>query len=247
MESLRTESLSIQFGNLTAVKDVSLAVENGESRAIIGPNGAGKTTLFNLLTGRLHPSSGRIYLFGQDITALPLHQRVHLGLARTFQVTNLMVNLSVLDNVQLAVKAIMPFRSALFRPQNRYVELYHEAERLLSQWRLWERRNELVRDLSHGEQRLVELVMALASKPKILLLDEPTSGLSEAEASSFVSVIREAKKEGTLIIVEHHMDVVFDLAEYITVLHYGEVIAEGTKGEIKTNPKVKEVYLGEDT
>ncbi len=247
MESLRTESLSISFGNLAAVNNVSLSVGNGECRAIIGPNGAGKTTFFNLVTGRLNPSSGRIYFFGRDITSLPLHQRVHLGVARTFQVTNLMFNLSVLDNVQLAVKAVMAFRSGLFRPQDRYVELYREAERLLSQWRLWERRNELVKDLSYGEQRLVELIMALASKPKILLLDEPTSGLSEAEASSFVSVIRGIKEEITLIIVEHHMDVVFDLAEYITVLHYGEVIAEGTKEEIKTNPKVKEVYLGEDT
>ena len=228
------------------MKEVSLAVKEGECRAIIGPNGAGKTTLFNLLTGQFSPSSGHVYLFGRDVTLLPVHQRVHLGLARTFQVTNLMFNLSILDNVQLAVKAMMPFRSALLMPQHHYATLSHEAERLLSQWKLWERRSELVKDLSYGEQRLVELVMALASKPKILLLDEPTSGLSEGEASSFVSIIREAKQDSTVVIVEHHMDVVFDLADYITVLHYGEVIAEGTKGEIRADPRVKEVYLGED-
>ena len=246
MECLRTEGISKNFGSLFAVKDVSLSVGSGECRAIIGPNGAGKTTLFNLLTGQLSASGGRIYLFGRDITTVPLYKRVHLGLARTFQVMNLMFDLTVMDNVQLAVKAIMPFRSVIYRSQNSYTSLSDEAERLLTQWGLWERRDALVRDLSYGEQRQVELVMALASMPKIVLLDEPTSGMAEAEAASFVDLIREVKQSTTLVIVEHHMDVVFDLADYITVLHYGEVIAEGTTEEIRANPKVKEVYLGEE-
>jgi len=246
MEPLRTEGVCKTFGSLFAVKDVSLSVENGECRAIIGPNGAGKTTLFNLLTGQLEPSAGQVYMFGQNVTAMPEHKRVHLGLARTFQVTNLMFNLSVLDNIELAIKAIMPFRFVMYRPQNSYTDLLNEAKRLLTQWGLWERRNDLVRDLSYGEQRQTELVMALASKPRLLLLDEPTSGLSGAEAASFVGLIREIKQSTTLVIVEHHMDVVFDLADYITVLHYGEVIAEGTREEIKANSKVREVYLGEE-
>ena len=246
MECLKAEGISKNFGSLFAVKDVSLSVGSGECRAIIGPNGAGKTTLFNLLTGQLSASGGRIYLFGRDITTVPLYKRVHLGLARTFQVMNLMFDLTVMDNVQLAVKAIMPFRSVIYRSQNSYTSLSDEAERLLTQWGLWERRDALVRDLSYGEQRQVELVMALASMPKIVLLDEPTSGMAAAEAASFVDLIREVKQSTTLVIVEHHMDVVFDLADYITVLHYGEVIAEGTTEEIRANPKVKEVYLGEE-
>lgn len=246
MECLKAEGVSKLYGRLPAVKDVSLSISSNECRAIIGPNGAGKTTLFNLLTGQLEPSAGRIYMFGQDVTNVPSYQRVHLGLARTFQVTNLMFSLSLLDNILLAVKATMPFRSVLYRSQDSYASLFDEAQRLLTQWGLWEKRDQRVRDLSYGEQRQTELVMALASKPRIILLDEPTSGLSVAEAASFVDLIRELKQDATLVIVEHHMDVVFDLADYITVLHYGEVIAEGTREEIKANSKVREVYLGEE-
>lgn len=246
MEPLRTEGISKRFGSLFAVKDVTLNIRNDECRAIIGPNGAGKTTLFNLLSGQSSPSDGRIYLFGKDVTTIPPYQRVHLGLARTFQVLNLMFNLSVLDNTLLAVKAVMPFRSVWYRNRNSYTDLFDEAQRLLSRWELWERRNDLVRDLSYGEQRQVELIMSLASKPKILLLDEPASGLSGTEASSFLGLIREIKQDTTVVIVEHHMGMVFDLADYITVLHHGEVIAEGTKEEIRANTKVKEVYLGNE-
>jgi len=185
-------------------------------------------------------------MFDRDITYMPLYNRVHLGLARTFQITNLMLNLTVLENILLAVKVMMPFRSFLHRPQKRYSTLYDEAERLLTEWGLWEKREFFVRNLSYGEQRQTELVMALASKPKILLLDEPTSGLSGTEAASFVDIIRKAKQDITVIIVEHHMDVVFDLADYISVLHYGKLIAEGTKDEIVANGEVRSVYLGED-
>jgi len=245
MEPLRAEGISKNFDGLYAVQNVSLSVRSGERRAIIGPNGAGKTTLFNLLLGELKPSTGRIFVFGQDVTSIPVHERVRLGLARTFQIMNLITDLSVLDNVKLAVQAVMPFRFGMFRPQSAYTSLLDEAQALLTQWGLWEKRNDRVQDLSYGQQRRVELIMALASKPKILLLDEPTSGLSQAAAASFLDMIRGLGRDITVVVVEHDMDVVFDLADYITVLHNGQVIAEGTKEEIKSNPKVREVYLGE--
>ena len=247
MELLKAEGVSKNFGSLNAVQNVSLSVSSGERRAIIGPNGAGKTTLFNLLTGELEPCSGRIYLFGQDVTATPVHRRVHLGLARTFQIMNLIPNLSVTDNVMLAIQATKPFRFGMFRSQKAYTRLLDEAQGLMDRWGLWEKRQDLVQELSYGQQRRVELIMALASKPKILLLDEPTSGLSEAAAASFLDIIRELGRDITVVIVEHDMDVVFDLADYITVLHHGEVIAEGTGREIKDNHMVKEIYLGEES
>ena len=245
MESLRAEDVSKNFDGLYAIRNVSLSVKSGERRAIIGPNGAGKTTLFNLFLGELKPSTGRIFVFGQDVTSIPVHQRVHFGLARTFQILNLIPNLSVLDNVKLAIQAVMPFRFGMFRPQRAYTNLFDEAQALLTQWELWEKRNDRIQDLSYGQQRRTELIMALASKPKILLLDEPTSGLSQAAAASFLDMIRGLGHDITVVIVEHDMDVVFDLADSITVLHNGQVIAEGTKEEIKSNPKVREVYLGE--
>lgn len=246
MESLKSENICKRFGSLYAVHNISVSVGSGESRAIIGPNGAGKTTLLNLFAGQLKPSAGRIYMFGQDVTAIPEHRRVHLGLARTFQVMNLILNLSVLDNILLAIQAVMPFRANVFRAQNAYGALSHRAQSLLVQWELWDRRDDLVQNLSYGEQRRMELVMALASTPKILLLDEPTSGLSEAETASLISMLRGLEPDTTLVIAEHDMDVVFELADRITVLHYGQVIAEGTKEEIRANPRVREVYLGEE-
>jgi len=246
MEYLKAEGLSRNFGSLNAVQNVSFSISSGERRAIIGPNGAGKTTLFNLFTGELEPSSGRIYMFGRDVTAAPVHQRVHLGMARTFQVLNLIPNLSVLDNVRLAVQATERFRFGMFRSQNAYSILFDEARSLLNRWGLWQKRDYPVQELSYGQQRRVELIMALASKPKILLLDEPTSGLSESAASSFLKMIQELGRDTTLVIVEHDMDVVFGIADYITVLHHGEVIAEGTGEEIKANRTVRDIYLGED-
>lgn len=246
METLSCLHLSKKFGERYVINDISLKVNKGECRAILGPNGAGKTTLFNLLAGKLTPTAGQIHIFGRDVTDLAQHERVQLGLARTFQVTNLMFDLTVLDNVLLSVKAIMPFRYVFFRAEDQYARLMDQARLLLEQWGLWERRDEIVKNLSYGEQRQTELVMALASKPKILLLDEPTSGLSAAEATSFVSLIKKIKQDMTVVIVEHHMDVVFDLSDYITVLHYGVVVAEGTKDEIVASPKVRKVYLGED-
>ena len=247
MECLRAEGISKNFDGLYALRNVYFGVRVGERRAIIGPNGAGKTTMLNLFAGELKPSAGRVYMFGEDITAKPAHRRVHLGLARTFQVLNLIPNLSVMDNVRLAIQSVKPFRFGMFRPQNAYRRLAEEAESLLDQWGLSDKRESLVQELSYGQQRRVELIMALSSKPRVLLMDEPTGGLSEEAAATFTEVIRGLGRDITLIIVEHDMDVVFELADYITVLHHGQVIAEGTKGEVKANPSVREVYLGEES
>jgi branched-chain amino acid transport system ATP-binding protein len=245
MVSLRAENISRNFGSLYAVRNVSLSLREGERRAIIGPNGAGKTTLFNLFTGQLKPSGGRIYMFGQDITAAPVHQRVRLGLSRTFQIMNLIPTLSVLENVRLAIMGVRHVRFGMFRFQESNASFFEEVQSLLTKWGLWDRREDLVGELSYGEQRKMELALALSSKPRILLLDEPTSGLSPAEAASFIAMVRQLKGDITLVVVEHDMDVVFEIADFITVLHYGQVIAEGTKQEIKANLKVSEVYLGE--
>ncbi len=242
---MRVEGVSKRFGSLQALQDVSLTIEDGERRAIIGPNGAGKTTLFNLFMGDMLPSAGRLHLFGRDITNVPSHKRVHLGMARTYQILNLIHNVSVLDNVRLAIQATMPYRFGVFLSQDSYRGLFAEARGLLDAWGLWDKRNDRVEDLSYGEQRHVELIMALASKPKLLLLDEPTSGLSEAEGAEFVKRIRELGRETTLVVIEHDMDVVFGLADMITVLHQGQVIAEGSEQEIKGDIKVREVFLGE--
>lgn len=245
MECLKAEGLSRSFGSLQAVQEVSLSIGSGERRAIIGPNGAGKTTLFNLFTGELQPTAGRLYLFGEDITHMPTHKRVHRGMARTYQVLNLIRNLSVLDNVRLAVQATTPYRFGMFSSRDSYSGLLEEAKRLLDLCGLWDRREERVQDLSYGQQRHIELIMAMASRPRILLLDEPTSGLSEAAGADFVTIIGELGRDTTLVVIEHDTDVVFELADMITVLHRGQVVAEGTTREIRSNRQVREIYLGE--
>jgi len=182
-------SLSKSFGGLRAIRDVSLGIEEGERRAIIGPNGAGKTTLFNLISGFLFPSSGHIYLFGSDVTNLQAHQRAALGMARTFQVTNLFPALTLFENILLGVQAIKRARLCFYRPVRSFREIILEAERILKEWNLWEQREVLLKNLSHGEQRQIEVIMALATKPRLLLLDEPTAGLSSAETALVTSII----------------------------------------------------------
>jgi branched-chain amino acid transport system ATP-binding protein len=244
MEAVMIEGLSKSFGGLAALSQVSLTVAEGERRAVIGRNGAGKTTLINLLTGELRSSAGRVYIFGQDVTTMPLHRRVQLGLGRTFQVMNLFSDLTVSKSVALAILASRPYRFGMFRSLSDYEGLFNEAQELLKQWDLWEKRDFVTKELSYGDQRRLELLLSLASKPKLMLLDEPTAGLSPAETSNFITMIQSLGRDITLIVVEHDMDVVFDLADRITVLHYGQVIAEGTKEEIKADPKVREIYLG---
>jgi len=242
--AVEVKNLCKGFGGVEAVKNVSLSVEAGERRAIIGPNGAGKTTLLNLIGGLYPSDEGRILVFGHEVTHFPDYRRTEFGIARTFQLTSIFSELSVLDNVLLAIQAIKPYRFRMFRPQKVYRDLFEKAEMFLNKWDLWEKRNMLVRELSYGEQRKVELIMGLASDPKILLLDEPTSGLSTAESAYLAELIVEMGKDMTLLIVEHDMDVVFSIARKITVLYYGSVLVEGTPQEISDHPKVREVYLG---
>lgn len=244
MKAVEVKNLCKNFGGLQAVNNVSLSVEVGERRAIIGPNGAGKTTLLNLLGGLYPCDSGQICIFDQDITHLPDYRRIEIGVSRTFQLTSIFFDLSILDNILLAIQATKPYRFRMFRPQRTYRDLVDEAQIFLSKWNLWEKRNILIRQLSYGEQRKVELIMGLTSNPKILLLDEPTSGLTAAESVYFAELIREIGKDITLLIVEHDMDIVFDIASKITVLNYGNVLIEGKPQEIADNTKAREVYLG---
>jgi branched-chain amino acid transport system ATP-binding protein len=244
VKALDVQALSKNFGGLRAIRDVSLEIEEGERRAVIGPNGAGKTTLFHLISGFLSPSSGHVSLFGRDVTNLRAHQRAALGMARTFQVTNLFPKLTLFENILLGVQAIKGARFCFYRLVRSFQEVILEAERLLKEWNLWEKREDLLKNLSYGEQRQIEVIMALATKPRLLLLDEPTAGLSPAETALVTSIIKGLPREITTILIEHDMDVAFEIAEKITVLHFGSVLAEGSLEEIKGNPKVTEIYLG---
>ncbi len=244
MKAIETAALSKSFGGLQAVMNVSLGIEAGERRAIIGPNGAGKTTLFHLISGFLLPSSGKNHLFGQDVTRLQAYQRAALGLSRTFQVTNLFYKLTLLENILLGIQAVKRARFCFYRTVGSFRDIVPETEWLLKEWNLWERKDVLVKNLSYGEQRQIEVIMALATRPRLLLLDEPTAGLSAAESAQVVSMIKKLPREITIILIEHDMDVAFEIADKITVLHFGTILAEGPSGEIKGNPKVTEIYLG---
>lgn len=244
MNALEVKNLFKRFGGLQAVNDVSLTVEVGERRAIIGPNGAGKTTLLNLIGGLYPSDSGRISILGRDITGLPDYRRVKFGVGRTYQLTSVFLDLSVMDNILLAIQSVKPYRFRMFRPQRAYGDLLNETQASLDKWSLWDKRNVPVKELSYGEQRKVELIMGLASDPKILLLDEPTCGLTSDESTYLADLIREIGKEVTLLIVEHDMDIVFSLASRITVLYYGAVLVEGTPEEVSNDSRAREVYLG---
>ena len=245
--AVRVERLVKNFGGLRALDGVTLRVEPGERRAIIGPNGAGKTTLFNIITGLLPPTAGRILFDGQDVTGLPPHRRAQLGLGRTFQITNLFPKLSVRDNVLLAVQAADRARFTLHRPVEAYPHLFREAEALMERWGLRDRAAAPVRFLSHGEQRQVELLLALAVRPKVLLLDEPAAGLSPAETAALAGIIRGLPRQTTILLIEHDMDVAFALADQVSVLHYGAVVAEGTPDAVRQDPQVAAIYLGTST
>ena len=245
--ALQVDGLRRAFGGLVAVASVSFAVQPGERRAIIGPNGAGKTTLFNLISGELAPTSGRVYLDGQDVTGLPNHRLAGLGLARTFQRNNLFLGLSVRENVRLAVQARRKVAPRLWQPVDHLPEVVREADHVLEELGLAERATALVRNLSYGEQRQLEVAIALATGPRVLLLDEPTAGMSPAETAAMTRTVEGLPKDMTLLIIEHDMDVVFALADRITVLHYGEVLAEGEPEVVKGNPRVAEVYMGLET
>ena len=244
MEVLRVESLNKEFGGIHATRNVSFKVEKGEHLAIIGPNGAGKTTLFNLLGGQLTPSSGKILFYGEDITYLSAHKRTHLGIARSFQIVSLFSNMSVLENVQLALQGTRSSRFQIYKPVTSYEYLFTKAEELLSSMELWTKRNEPVHSISYGEQRKLEITLSLASDIKLLLLDEPSCGLTATESADITNRIYKLSKEITVILVGHDMDLVFGVAQRIIVLHYGEIIMEGTCDEVKASNKVKEIYMG---
>ena len=242
--ALRLEKVSKWFGGLRAVDGVGLAVHPGERRALIGPNGAGKTTLFNLIAGVLPASAGRITLFGDDVTRLAQHRRAALGLTRTFQITNLFPSLSVLDNVRLAAQALTRAKFAMLRPLTRFRELEGRAREALAAVGLDDRAATIVRHLSHGEQRQLEIALALAGRPRVLLLDEPAAGLSQAEAHMMTALLRRLDPAITLLIIEHDMDIALEVAQHVTVLHYGKVIADGPRDAVKADPTVREIYLG---
>lgn len=241
---LSLQGLSKSFGGLQAVRDVHLEVYPGDRTGIIGPNGAGKTTLFNLITGVLPSTSGQIRLFGEDVTSWPTYRRVARGMARTFQITTLFPGLTVLDNVLLAVQGLRRMKFVMWRPLSSYREVYARARTLLEQAGYWDRRQVEIRQLSHGEQRQIEIVLALASNPKLLLLDEPAAGLSTGESHDMAAFLGGLDPSLAILMIEHDMDVAFAVVDAITVLHYGEVVEVGSTAQIRSSERVREIYLG---
>jgi branched-chain amino acid transport system ATP-binding protein len=242
---LRTDNLTKRFGGVVASDGIALDVKTGELHAIIGPNGAGKTTLIGQLSGEIAPNAGRIEFDGRDITALPVHERSTLGLARSFQITSLFRDFTALDNVALAVQAHAGHSFRFWRDARSERDLREPARAALRRVGLEARADVIVSSLSHGEQRQLEIAMALASKPRLLLLDEPMAGLGAEESGRMVETLRELKQELTILLIEHDMEAVFALADRITVLVYGRVIASGAPAEIRANEEVRQAYLGE--
>ncbi len=243
---LEVRGLGRAFGALQAVAGVSLAVEPGELRAVIGPNGAGKTTLFHLVSGLLAPTSGRVLFRGDDVTALSAPGRCRRGISRTFQITSIFPELSVLENVRIAVQLKAGGNFRLLGGHALLGRTERQARESLGFLGLLERAGEPAATLPHGDQRLLEIAMAVAQGPELLLLDEPTQGLSPEDTAATVAVIRQIARERrlTIILVEHDMDVVFDLADRISVLHFGQLIADGAPDAIRANPDVQKAYLG---
>jgi branched-chain amino acid transport system ATP-binding protein len=238
------EDLSIDFGGLRAVDGVNLTIAQGERRVLMGPNGAGKTTLFNLISGIYPPSGGRIFYFGKEISRYPIYRRAALGMARTYQVTNLFRCLTVAENILMACQALDRRKFVMFRTLSSYHCYMDRCDDVLEEFDLWEKRDELVKNLSHGDQRRIEVAMALAEKPRLLLLDEPAAGLSSAETQDLTLLLKKLDPSITIILIEHDLDVAFEFAERITILYQGKFLTEGTKEEIRNNATVQEIYLG---
>ena len=242
--ALEIRGLSKSFGGLPATSDVSLAVEAGERRLIIGPNGAGKTTLFNLITGDLRADSGSIRLFGEDVVRLRTDLRVHRGLARTFQIITLFPKDTLAHNVVLSLLGLAPSRWNALRPLAERRDLYERAREVLATVGLAALAERPLAQLSYGEKRRVEIAMALAQQPKLLLLDEPLAGLSKEERQTLQALLAAIPRDITVVMIEHDMDTALSFAERITLLHYGKVIVEGSRADVVAHPRTREVYLG---
>jgi len=245
VSALAVRNLEKSFGGLRVTSDVSLAVEPGERRLIIGPNGAGKTTLFNLITGELRPDHGAVTLFDQDITRVPSRRRFHLGIARTYQIITLFPGETLLRNVTLSLLGLSPLRWNPFVRLDRQDALIARARETLARVALDHLADRPLAQTSYGERRRVEVAMALAQNPRVLLLDEPFAGLSIDERRDVLRLVTSIPRDVTVVMIEHDMDVALDFAERITVLHFGEVVVEGTRGEVVAHPRTREIYLGE--
>lgn len=243
---LEVKHINKRFGGLEILKDISFQVQSGERIGIIGPNGAGKTTFFNLLTGDLTPSQGTITYQGKDVTDEPNYQRTRRGIVRTFQKNNLLDNLTVLDNLLLVLQRKHGLKNTWFRVRNEknYEALYEEAEELLETWGLYPVSNKIVKNLSYGEQRQIEIMLGIATDPEILLLDEPTAGMSQTETDEIVRLLDDLPKDLTIMIVEHDLDVIFGLAERILVLHEGYIMNDDTPETIRHDARVNDIYMG---
>ncbi len=245
---MRVEGLGKRFGGLEILKDVTFSVKKGERRAFIGPNGAGKSTLFNMIAGDLPPSGGRIHYFQENITQVPNYKRVRKGMVRTFQKNNLLNELTVLDHLLLVLQKFAGVENIWYRLRSpkKFSGLYQKADELLETWGLAHRRDTVVKHLSYGEQRQVEILLGIATDPEVLLLDEPTAGMSNSETQHILKLLQNMPKDLTLLIIEHDMEVVFGLADTVTVLHNGGVLLEGDPQTIQTDPRVYEIYFGEE-
>lgn len=244
-EALRVEGLTKFFGGVRVLEDIDFVVPQGERLAIIGPNGAGKTTLLNLINGQLEPTRGKIFYFGQDITATPVHKRAHLRQARSFQLVSLMTNLSVWDNTLLVLHGLRSSRFNLFRSVNHFKDVNALARETLEDAGLWERRDLPVGTLAYGDQRRLEIDLCLATNPKLLLLDEPSNGLTKEQAAEVVEMINShIGRDVTVLIVAHDMELVFNVADRVMVLFEGGIIACDTCDVVKCDPRVQEIYMG---
>ncbi|MEP9375556.1 ABC transporter ATP-binding protein [Aquabacter sp. CN5-332] len=241
---LQLDTVTVQFGALRAVDGVSIRVREGERRAIIGPNGAGKTTLFNAITGVVRATSGKVLFQGADVTRTAIHERARRGMSRTFQITNLFPNLTVAENMRLALRGLSPRKFSMFGSSALAPEEAERATQALEISRLHARRDATVKEMSYGEQRQLEMAMALVAQPKLLLLDEPAAGLSPAERVIVSDIIRALPRELTLVLIEHDMDLVLSLVDYVTVLNNGKLLVEAPPSEIRVNKDVQDVYLG---
>ena len=243
--AFKTEGLTRRFSGFTAVNNVTIEIPTGGVRTIIGPNGAGKTTFFNLLSGRIPPSDGKIYFNDKDITRLQPYERVRLGISRSFQITNIFAKLTVYENVRLAVQAIHDGKANFFLPASRMGNLSIKTEELLHDVGLFDARESRAENLSHGDQRRLEIALVLARDPQVLLLDEPLAGMSPTETHETVELIKRIAPGRTVMLVEHDIDVIMEISETITVLQSGAVLATGTPQEIRANEAVQRAYLGE--